>query len=114
MKVGILFLVCSGIFLLITSMMGIINIPLVLIGVSIAMVGLILMGNTAMSMALSPFHDKRGSAGALFAFFQLFLSFGVSALAAGLVYSGTSILAGLYFLLGMLAILFNKICLHQK
>jgi hypothetical protein len=110
MNTGIMLILTSGVFLLIPSMMGYMNIPLLLIGASIAMISLTLMGTTAMSMALSPFHDKRGSAGALFAFFQLFLSFGLSGLAAALPYLGTSILAVIYTLLGLFAIILNKIC----
>jgi hypothetical protein len=108
MSIGILIFLSSGIFLLIPTCMGYINIPLVLIGVSIAMVGITVMGSTAMSMALSPFHTSRGSAGALFSSFQLFLSFGMSALVAALPYSGTSILASTYFFLGLLALVLNR------
>ncbi len=110
MNAGIMLVLTSGIFLLIPSIMGCINILLFLIGASIAMVAVVLMGTTAMSMALSPFHDKRGSAGALFASFQLFLSFGLSGFVAALPYLGTSVLAFIYTLLGFLAIILNKIC----
>ncbi|MDX2346992.1 MAG: multidrug effflux MFS transporter [Legionella sp.] len=113
MNAGIMLILTSGIFLLIPSAMSYMNIPLVLIGASIAMVALTLMGTTAMSMALSPFHDKRGSAGALFASFQLFLAFALSGLVAILPYSGTSVLAVIYTLLGLLGIALNKVCLNR-
>ena len=114
MSVGIMLLLSSGFVLLIPSLMGCMNIIFVLLSASIAMVALTLISNISMAMALSPFHKKRGSAGALYAAFQLLFSFGVSACAAGLAFSGTSVLAGIYVILGVLALILNKLCLGQK
>ncbi len=105
MKAGIALLWLSGLVLLIPSLLGFINIPLVLLGASIGMAGLILIGSTSMSTALSPFHDKRGSAGALYGAFQLLFSFAVSAIAAGLTFSGTTVMALFYTVLALLATL---------
>ncbi|MDF1678069.1 MAG: Bcr/CflA family efflux MFS transporter [Legionellaceae bacterium] len=114
MLYGIFLLWGSGITLFIPDLFGFMSIPIVLIGASIAMAALILIGNIAMSMALSPFHDKRGSAGALYGSFQLLFSFGMSAVAAGISYSGTTILATLYILLAVFAVLLYKLFIVQK
>ena len=39
------------------------------------MFAIVLIGSTTMSMALSPFAHKRGTAGGLFTSFELFISF---------------------------------------
>jgi MFS transporter, DHA1 family, multidrug resistance protein len=114
MNAGIVLLLISAFALLIPSLMGYMSIPIVLLGASIAMIALTLISNISMAMALSPFHKKRGSAGALYAAFQLFFSFGVSACAAGLAFSGTHVLAGVYVSLGVLALILNKVCLGQN
>ncbi len=114
MRCGIAFLWISGITLIVPSLLDCMSIPVVLVGASIAMAALILIGNTAMSMALSPFHDKRGSAGALYGAFQLLFSFGMSTVAASMHYSGTTVLAIFYILLGLFAVLLYTFFLGKR
>lgn len=103
--IGIALLVLSGIFLTVFALANAVSITIVLIGVSLAILALVFVGSTTMAMALSPFHDKRGSAGALFSSFQLLISFVVSAYVASLPHLGTSLLAGTYLVLGILSVL---------
>ncbi|MCW5588336.1 MAG: multidrug effflux MFS transporter [Legionellales bacterium] len=100
--IGIVLLLSSGIFLSLFTFSGHISIPTVLIGVSIAILALVFIGSITMSMALSPFHNKRGSAGALFGSFQLLVSFTFSAIVASFPHLGTNTLAGAFVVLGLL------------
>lgn len=102
MALSLLFL--SGVFLTISNFLHLINIPVVLVGVGVAIFGLVFIGSITMAMALSPFHDKRGSAGALFGSFQLLISFAFSAIVACFPHYGTSILALSYLVLGVLGL----------
>ena len=99
---GVSLLLSGGLFLSTFSLIHMVNIPIVLIGISIVVPALVLMGSITMSMALSPFREKRGSAGALFGSFQLIISFIFSAIAGSLPHSGTSVLATAYVILGVL------------
>lgn len=99
---GISLLLFSGLFLSTFTFSRIISIPTVLIGVSIAIFALVLIGSITMAMALSPFYDKRGSAGGLFGSFQLLISFTFSAAVASFPHLGTSTLAITYVILGLL------------
>jgi len=99
---GITVLLISGIILSFFVITHLISIPTVLIGVSIAIFAQVFLANISMSMALSPFHDKRGAAGALYSASQLTIAFIVSSTMAGLPHLGTSLLAGTYVILGIL------------
>ena len=55
-----------------------------------------------MALTLSPFHDKRVSAGALYGSFQLLIAFSFSSIVAGFPHLGTSALATSYVLSGLL------------
>ncbi|MDF1645831.1 MAG: multidrug effflux MFS transporter [Legionellaceae bacterium] len=114
MRCGIILLWLSSFTLFIASLLDWMNIAIVLIAASIAMAALTLMGNISMSLALSPFHRQRGSAGALYGAFQLLFSFGVSAIAAGMSYSGTTVMTILYIVLACSAGLLYKIFLREK
>ncbi len=99
---GISLLLFGGLFLSAFALMHLINIPIFLIGVSIAVFALVFIGSITMAMALSPFHDKRGSAGALFGSFQLLIAFAFSSIVASFPHPGTSLLAIAYVILGAL------------
>lgn len=99
---GISLLFASGVTLSIFTFSMIITIPILLMNVSTAIVAFVFIGGVSLSMALSPFHDKRGSAGALFTAFQLIISFVLSATVASFPHLGTKALAGSYVVLGAL------------
>lgn len=111
---GLSLLFSSGVFLFLFNWTHIISIPVVLIGVSVAIFGLIFIGSITMAMALSPFHNKRGSAGALFGSFQLLISFSLSALAASFSHLGTEVLAITYLVLGILGLGFYFLLVNPE
>lgn len=101
--IGICLLLCSGIFLSTCIIFFNVNIPIVLIGVALASIALSLISGITMSMALSPFHQTRGSAGALYGSFQLMIAFSIGALVSRFPHLGTTTLAMSYVVLGVLA-----------
>lgn len=99
---GIALLLLAGVFLSGFVISHWINIPVVLTGVALAVLALPFIASISMATALSPFHDKRGSAGALFGSFQLLIAFAFSAVVASFPHLGTSALAISYVVLGLL------------
>lgn len=102
LSLGIGLLLLAGIFLSGFVVMHWINIPVVLIGVALAVLAIPFITSISMAMALSPFHNKRGSAGALYGAFQLLIAFAFSAIVASFPHIGTSALAVSYVVLGLL------------
>ena len=100
--IGVSLLLFGGLLLSVFTLLQLVSIPIVLISVSMTIFAMVFIGGITMSMALSPFHDKRGSAGALFGSFQLLISFAFSAMVASFPHIGTDLLAGAYVLLGVL------------
>lgn len=105
MKAGIFFIMFSGLLLSVLTFTHLMTIPFLLIGVSIAFMGIVFIGATSMSMAMSPFHDRRGSAGALYTSAQLILAFLFSTLFAMLSHGGTTVLSIGYIILGLLGLI---------
>lgn len=104
--IGVVLLFISGAYLTLFSWLNAMSILVVLTGVAVAIFAFTFIGSITMSMALSPFRDKRGTAGALYGSFQLLISFAASAIAASFTHAGTSVLAVSYLSLGILAFVF--------
>ena len=104
MKAGVWLLIISGIVLGVAKVTGNMGITLLLIGACTAMVSLNLVGVTSMAMALSPFNKTRGSAGAIYSAFQVLLSCFMGGFVAALPLPGTTTLAIIYTLLGILGL----------
>lgn len=102
---GIVSLVLSGVVLSVFSLFGIVNSSIVLIAASIAMFAVVVVGSVTMAMSLSPFPNKRGSAGALFGSFQLLISVFFSDFVSRYPDSGSAALSVSYLVLGGLAVL---------
>ncbi len=69
--VGAVLLLIRGVFLTFFGVIKFMSIPVVLFGVAIAFFSFAMVSSTTMAMALSPFHDKRGSAGGFTWFFSV-------------------------------------------
>ena len=102
---GLILLLFSGVLLFMFILYGYNNKYFVIVSASLTMFGIVLIGSITMSMALSPFHDRRGAAGALFGSFQLLISFIASAFATSISHGGSDVLSGSYIVLGLLGFL---------
>jgi len=91
---GILIILFSGLMLSVCIYFGFNNKYWVLLSASLRAVGVLFIAMIAMSMALSPFSNNRGSAGALYGSFQLLIPFLFSGIiTSSMSLSGSSILA---------------------
>ncbi|MDF2939806.1 MAG: emrD [Gammaproteobacteria bacterium] len=102
---GLCILAFSGLWILFFTVLGLINVPLIMLSVFLTLSCQIMIGANATSRAMSPFHDKRGVAGALFGGFQMLTSFISSALIASFSYGGASLLGIVYLILGLLGLI---------
>ena len=75
----------------------------VLLGVFAALSGQTFMRSNAMFIAMLPYHEKRGAAGALFSSFQTLVAFLSSAAVSPFFSPGVEILSLLYLALGLSA-----------
>lgn len=100
---GAILMLLAGIWIAVFLLLHHINVALILVSVFLTIVGQVFMGSVAASRAISPFHTKRGAAGALYGSFQMLTAFLVSALVGLLAHDGVLVLAVSYCVLGMLA-----------
>ncbi len=114
LQVGIYCLLLSGISMTLFAWANHITIPILLTCVSLAIFALVFMAGITMSLALSPFHDKRGSAGALYGSFQLLISFAVSASIASVPHAGTTLLAYTFLVLGILGVICYYVLVYPR
>src|SRR3990167_9537589 len=103
--VGFIFLLGSGVWLLFFILLKHINIPLIIIPVFFTIFAQAFITPNSASKALSPFHDKRGAAGALYGSFQMLAAFFVTGFVGLLVQDGVTLLALSYITLGIFGIL---------
>ena len=108
LQLGLGVMVFSGVFMSGFAFYHRSSISVVIIGVSIAMFAMVLMSGITMAMALSPFHDKRGTAAALYGSFQLLIPFVITALLAALPHPGVMTLALSYVLLGVVGFIIYR------
>ncbi len=102
---GLLLLISAGLWMLVFIATQSLNATLMLIAVFLTAIGQPLILSVTMSKALSPFHDKRGAAGALYGSFQMLVAFLVSALVGSLAHDGAIVLGISYLLLGTLGLM---------
>lgn len=105
MWLGLCILVLSGVYLSVFAFVHRMTIASLLFGVALAIIALIFIGTTSMAMALSPFHKRRGSAGALFSAFQLIIAFIFAAGTSAFPHLDSDTLAISYCVLGFLGTL---------
>ena len=103
--IGFIFLLGSGIWLLFFILLKHINIPLIMIPVFFTIFAQAFITPNSASKALSPFHDKRGAAGALYGSFQMLSAFFITGFVGFLVQDGVTLLALSYIILGFFGIL---------
>lgn len=103
--VGFIFLLGSGVWLLFFIALKQINIPLIMTPVFFTVFAQGFITPNSGSKALSPFHDKRGAAGALYGSFQMLSAFFVTGFVGLFVHDGVTLLALSYITLGLLGIL---------
>jgi Bcr/CflA subfamily drug resistance transporter len=101
---GLNILTFSGLWILFFILIHLISVPLIMLAVFLTLACQIMIGANATSRAMSPFHDKRGVAGALFGGFQMLTSFVSSALIGSFSYGGIGLLAMVYLILGLLGL----------
>jgi hypothetical protein len=82
-----------------------VSILIIMISVFFTMFSQSFITSNCSSKALSPFHDKRGSAGALYGSFQMLAAFFISGGVGLLVHDGVELLAASFFVLGILGML---------
>src|SRR3990167_4118955 len=103
--VGFIFLLGSGVWLLFFILLKHINLSLIMIPVFFTIFAQAFITPNSASKALSPFHDKRGAAGALYGSFQMLAAFFVTGFVGLLVQDGVTLLALSYIILGIFGIL---------
>lgn len=103
--IGFIILLGSGMWLIFFILLKNINIPLIMIPVFFTIFAQGFITPNSGSKALSPFHDKRGAAGALYGSFHMLAAFFVTGFVGLLVQDGVTLLAWSYIALGSLGIL---------
>ncbi len=98
---GFGFLIFAGIWLLFFILMKEVSIVVIMISVFFTMFSQSFITSNCTSKALSPFHDKRGSAGALYGSFQMLAAFFISGGVGLLVHDGVDLLAFSFLGLGL-------------
>ena len=111
--IGIFILIISGTLLLSLNLFHLLTIPSSIISVFIAMFSIVIIGSNVMSFALSPFHEKRGAASALYGSFQLLLPFAITTTIIYLPHPGTEALAYSFFTFGIIALVIY-LCFLKK
>lgn len=101
---GIGLLLIAGLWMLLFIATHTINVPLIMVAVFATIFAQSFIMPNSSSRALSPFHDKRGAAGALYGGFQLIVAFAVSAFVSTIPHDGVIILAVSYTVLGVLGL----------
>lgn len=101
---GFLFLVAAGLFLLFFIAIHSVDILMIMFSVFLTMFSQSFITSNCSSKALSPFHDKRGSAGALYGSFQMLAAFVISGAVGMLVHDGVDLLALSFFSLGLIGV----------
>jgi len=103
--IGISLLFVSGIWLLIINYFNLANITTLIIGVAICFLGCPLIAFNTLSLALTPFGKKMGSAGALYGSLQILISFVASSTVASIALKSNILtLAIAYIILSIICI----------
>ena len=103
--VGLILILVAGILLISFILWHVLTISLLMLAVMLSIVGQVFMMPTTAARAMSPFHDKRGTAGALYGGFQMLIAFVSSAIIGSLAVFGVTVLGLAYVLLGLLGLL---------
>lgn len=101
---GFIFLVIAGLWLLFFILIDKVTILIIMVSVFLTMFSQCFVTSNCSSKALSPFHDKRGSAGALYGSFQMIAAFAISGFVGAIAHDGVDLLALSFFILGVLGV----------
>lgn len=101
---GLTLLFLAGVWMLFFILFKSINISMILIAVFFTIFSQSFINPIVTSLALSPFHEKRGSAGALYGSFQMLTAFLSSAVVGAFAQDGVIVLAVTYCILGVVGI----------
>jgi Bcr/CflA subfamily drug resistance transporter len=104
MNIGLILMLLSGIWLLFFHALGITTLGILIIAVFNVTLCQTFISMSATSFALSPFHDKRGTASALFSSFQILIAFISSGIAGAFTANGVMVLALTYCILGLIGL----------
>lgn len=99
---GFIFLIFAGVWLLFFIFIKEVSILMIMISVFFTMFSQCFVTSNCSAKALSPFHDKRGSAGALYGSFQMIAAFLISGFVGALTHDGVDLLAASFFVLGII------------
>jgi len=102
---GLLLVLMAGCWLVFFIIIGKITVLIIMLAVFLTLVSQIMVSANSTSRAMSPFHDKRGSAGALYSGFQILTAFLCSTLLALFSAEGVVLLGGVYLLLSLLGLI---------
>ncbi|MEM9242673.1 MAG: multidrug effflux MFS transporter [Pseudomonadota bacterium] len=105
---GLVLLLIAGLWLVLFILFRSINVPLIMIAVIATLLAQAFVGPTIGSAALTPFHDKRGAAGAFYGGFQLLVTFLGSAIIGSFAHDGIWVLAIAYTVLGLLGLIIYR------
>ena len=104
-NVGLWLVLLSGILLLWFIERSAVSVSFILIAVIVMRLGQALIMPMTSSRALSSFHDRRGSASALYSSTQLFVAFVVAFFVGGSSFEGVAMLAITFVVMGLLALI---------
>ena len=103
--VGVILLTFSGVLVFFINLCGYINIVTITICAFIAILSAPFILPFAASKALGLFNENRGSAGALYGCFQMFIAFLMSFTVSIMTYNSIFIIGGCYLILGVIGVL---------
>lgn len=104
-KIGLILILMSGIYLTIISLCGYLTITNFMLAVFISYLGNGFMMPSVTAQALSGFKQKRGTASALFGACQMIIASSSSSIIASIHYNGSKIIAIAYLVLGALGLI---------
>lgn len=102
MFIGLCILTLAGVWLMFFISIRSINLTLIMFAVFATNFSQAFITPNSAAIALSPFHDKRGAAGALYSSTQMLTAFVVTALAGSLAHDGVIVLAVSFIGLGVM------------
>ncbi len=113
-KLGLVWFILSGLFLLVTGLNNIINVPIILLGASnYFLASCLIFGNTSAG-ALAIFKDKAGTASSLYSSIQTIGAVVGSFIMSGIKYYNQALLGGLFIMSGILGLILILFCIQCK
>lgn len=104
LRVALWLFLIAGLWIIVCQALHVINVTLTMIGVVIAILGIAFVMPISMSYALSPYHERRGAAGAIYGSMQILFAFGFTSIISFYSKYGVIVMGLSYAVLGVFSL----------